>query len=76
MLCYYVMLCPGLCYVYYTGKCSFTQGHRVCMQGSSSGIMDALWPKDSQGHAGIFKHTLYNAHKIVYYILEVEDYQL
>ena len=27
------------------------------MQGSSSGIMDALWPKDSQGREGIFKHT-------------------
>ena len=33
---------------------------RVCMQRSSSRIMDALWPKDSQGHVGIFKHSLYN----------------
>ena len=33
---------------------------RVCMQGSSSRIMDALWPKDSQGRVGIFKHSLYN----------------
>ena len=37
---------------------------RVCMQGSSSRIMDALWPKDSQGRVGIFKHTLYNTQYI------------
>ena len=43
--------------VYGLGSCRFTQGHVYCMQGSSSRIMDALWPKDSQGREGIFKHT-------------------
>ena len=43
--------------VYGSGSCRFTQGHVYCMQGSSSRIMDALWPKDSQGREGIFKHT-------------------
>ena len=63
------------------GSCSVhTPGH-VCMQGSSSGIMDALWPKDSQGRVGIFKHASHNMCMLkcalappVYYRREVEDY--
>ena len=62
------------------GSCRFhTRGH-VCMQGSSSGIMDALWPKDSQGRVGISKHASHNMCMLkcalapVYYRREVEDY--